>query len=66
MFILMIKLCVDYSHYTLCQMVLEQVSSNLWLIPVLVLVVATNPKMVIGDCKLFGDRLMSSNNQSKI
>ena len=29
------------------------------------LVMATNPKKTIGDCRLFGGQLTSSNNQSK-
>ena len=37
---------------------------NQWLI--LVLVMATNPKTMIVDCRLFGGQLMSSNNQYKI
>ena len=55
---------VDQSYYTLHQMVLKRVSLNRWLI--LVFVMETNPKTVIGHCILFGDRLMSYNNQSKI
>ena len=48
----------------LCQVVLEPGSPNRWLI--LVLVMATNPKIVIEDCILFGYQLTSNNNQSKI
>ena len=55
---------VDQSRYILRQVVSERVYLNRWLI--LVLVMTTNPKTVIRDCRLFGDRLTSSNNQSKI
>ena len=64
MFILFYQSCVDQLCYTLHQVVSEQLSPNRWLI--LVLVMAINPKIVIGDCKLLEDRLMSNNNQSKI
>ena len=62
MLILVDQSCVD--NYTLRQMVLEHISPNRWLI--LVLMMATNPKTVIEDCRLFGDQLTSNNNQSKI
>ena len=52
------------NHPTRYVKVSEQVSPNQWLI--LVLVMATNPKMVIRDCRLFGGRLTSDNDQSKI
>ena len=55
---------VDQSCYTVRQVVLERVFPNQWLI--LVLVMATNLKTMIVDCRLFGDQLMSSNNQYKI
>ena len=64
MFIFVNQSCVDQSHYTLYNVVSGRVSPNRWLISVLVM--ATSPKIVIGDCIMFEDQLMSSINQSKI